>query len=270
MSKGVIEEVTESTVMGDLVHYMPHHAVVKPGKATTKVRVVCDGSAKTKKGNLSLNECLFRGPVILEDLGGLFIRFRSHKVAIVADIEKAFLQIGILPEDRDVTRILWVKDLEKGLSPDNVVIFRFTRVLFGLISSMFLLAATVRYHLKLVATENTRITNEDIYVDNMVTGKETDEDAIQYYDELKKNFLDISMNLREWGSNSPSFMKHLPDEDRISGKVLKILGMQWDTETDTLSIPEKNMMKSKRYTKREILKTQLVFMIQLGYLHLLP
>ena len=123
LSKGILEEVTESTVIGSSLHYMPHHAVVKPGKATTKVRVVCDGSAKTKKGNLSLNECLFRGPVILEDLGGLLMRFRSHKIAIVADIEKAFLQIGILPEDRDVTRILWVKDLDKGLTSENMIIF---------------------------------------------------------------------------------------------------------------------------------------------------
>ena len=217
-------------MVGNLLHYMPHHAVIKHGNSTTKVRVVCDGSAKSKKGNLSLNEHLFRGPVLLEDLGGLLIRFRSHKIAIVADIEKAFLQIGLLPEDRDVTRILWVKDLEKGLSPENVIIFRFTRMLFGIVSSMFLLAATIRYHLTLLTTKNAKITNEDIYVDNIATGKENDEDAIQYYHEIKKTFQDMSMNLREWGSNSPTFMKHLPNEDRISDKIMKILGMQWDTK----------------------------------------
>ena len=60
---------------------------------------------------------------------------------------------------------------------------------------MFLLAPTVRYHLTLVATENPKITNEDIYVNNIATGKENDEDAIQYYNEIKKTFQDMSMNL---------------------------------------------------------------------------
>ena len=48
-------------------------------------------SAKAKKGCKSLNECLCRGPVILEDLCGLLLRFRICKVALTADIQKAFL-----------------------------------------------------------------------------------------------------------------------------------------------------------------------------------
>ena len=36
---------------------------------------------------------------------------------------------------------------------------------------------------------------------------------------------------------------------------MKILEMQWDTKSKTLSIPERNMMKSKVYTNKEILKT---------------
>ena len=47
--------------------------------------------AKAKKGCKSLNECLYRGPVILEDLCGLLLRFRIYKVAQTADIEKTFL-----------------------------------------------------------------------------------------------------------------------------------------------------------------------------------
>ena len=73
-----------------------------PEKTTTKLRIVFDASAKTRKGNPSLNESLHRGPIILEDLCGLLMRFRL-KVALIADVEKAFHQVGLQPEDRDAT-----------------------------------------------------------------------------------------------------------------------------------------------------------------------
>ena len=67
-----------------------------------------DASAKTRKKNQSLNESLHRGPVILENIYGVLLRFRLHKVALVANIEKAFLQVGLQLDDRDVTRSLSV------------------------------------------------------------------------------------------------------------------------------------------------------------------
>jgi len=68
----------------------PNHAVVTPQKTTTQLRVVYDASAKTKKENNSLIDCLFRGPVMLHDLTGILMRFRMHRIALVADTEKAF------------------------------------------------------------------------------------------------------------------------------------------------------------------------------------
>ena len=71
-------------------HYFPHHTVISPSEFTTKVRIVYDSSAKTKKDTKSLNECLLRGSIILEDLCGLLLRFRLEKVALLADLEKVF------------------------------------------------------------------------------------------------------------------------------------------------------------------------------------
>ncbi|CAJ0607480.1 unnamed protein product [Cylicocyclus nassatus] len=48
-------------------HYLSHHGVVKRDDKGLKIRCVYDGSAKMK-GHLSLNEALYRGPVLLPDL----------------------------------------------------------------------------------------------------------------------------------------------------------------------------------------------------------
>ena len=80
---------------------------------------------------------------------GVLLRFRTYYIAILSDIEKAFLQVGIQESERDVTRFLWFKDPTR---PDkvngNLCVYRFCRVPFGIICSPFLLEATLQYHLK--------------------------------------------------------------------------------------------------------------------------
>ena len=78
---GVIERVSSDTKEA-------------PSKTTTKPRVVYDASEKSRQTDKSLNECLYRGSVILPNLFGLLIRFRLSAIAIVADVEKAFLNVG--------------------------------------------------------------------------------------------------------------------------------------------------------------------------------
>ena len=131
-----------------LEHYIPHHAVITPTKSTTKVRVVYDASAKTRQSNKSLNECLYQGPVMLPDLSALLIRFRLNAIVVVADTEKAFLNIELQQLDRDVTCFLWVKDPKNTAIERNLEVFRFCRIPFGVVSSPFLLGATIAHHLK--------------------------------------------------------------------------------------------------------------------------
>ena len=95
---GVIEDAPEGPVSVGEVYYIPHHCVVRQDKDTTKVRVVCDASAESK--GISLNNCLHSGPCLVPTLFDIMLRFRCHLFALVADIEKAFLQIEIAPEHR--------------------------------------------------------------------------------------------------------------------------------------------------------------------------
>ncbi|UYV81575.1 hypothetical protein LAZ67_20001571 [Cordylochernes scorpioides] len=100
----IIERVIDNKREG--VHYLSHRPVFKENSPTTKVRPVFDASAK-KKGKLSLNDCLERGPNMIETIPRILNKFRKSEIGVSSDIEKAFLQIGIREEDRDYLRFLW-------------------------------------------------------------------------------------------------------------------------------------------------------------------
>ena len=160
-----------------------------------------------------------------EDLCGLLLRLRIYKVALTADIEKAFLQVGLQTADRDVTRFLWLKDPTKPLSKDNLQIYRFTRVPFRVISSLFLLGATILHHLEQAGTPTAEKIMKHIYVDNLLTGVNSSKEAKEFYSESKEVFQESSMNLREWGSNSKEFLKSIPERDRVKETITKVLGI---------------------------------------------
>ncbi|GFX07302.1 integrase catalytic domain-containing protein [Trichonephila clavipes] len=90
-NEDIIEKV-ESHQEIDEEHYLPHRPVFKEN-STTKVRPVFDGSAK-EKNSPSINDCLEKGPNLIELIPSLINRFRFGKFGVIADIKKAFLQIG--------------------------------------------------------------------------------------------------------------------------------------------------------------------------------
>ncbi|GBN96748.1 hypothetical protein AVEN_12200-1 [Araneus ventricosus] len=104
-SLGIIENDPVESSSRHHEHYLPHRPVVKQ-HGTTKVRPDFDASAR-QVGSPSLNQCLESGPNLLELTPSLLLRFREHKYNIVADIQKAFLQISVRPEDRNFLKFFW-------------------------------------------------------------------------------------------------------------------------------------------------------------------
>ncbi|XP_064475611.1 uncharacterized protein LOC135389500 [Ornithodoros turicata] len=125
------ELVGEDVQTEHFTYYMPHQAVVREASRTTKLRVVCDASSHTP-GLLSLNDNLQSGPNLTADLVALLLNFRQHNVALVADMEKAFLQIQVKESDRDALRFLWYDRIPRPQEDTpNIVTFRMKRVPFG-------------------------------------------------------------------------------------------------------------------------------------------
>jgi hypothetical protein len=113
-------------------YYFPHHVVTKEESSTTKHRIVFNASATSTTG-VSLNSCLLSGPKIQTDLQPLLIRFRSHKIALAADIIKFYNQVRVFPPHNDFQRLVWRS------SPDHPISdFRFLQLTFGVTSAPFL------------------------------------------------------------------------------------------------------------------------------------
>ncbi|KAG8173021.1 hypothetical protein JTE90_028038, partial [Oedothorax gibbosus] len=141
---GVIEQV--DIIKDDLVdriYYAPHHPVIREQKESnrTRLRIVFDMSSK-ERGPLSLKDNLHSGPNLNPNLLTLLLKFRMNRIRIVADIERAFLSIGLKEVDRYCQRFLWIDKIP----PTEIMVYRNTTVSFGIKSSPFHLAATIKHH----------------------------------------------------------------------------------------------------------------------------
>ena len=208
LKKGIVEPVAEGASISNRLHYLPHHAVVCTNKSTTKVRVVYDASAKSD--GPFLNECLHTGPKFNQHILNVLLRFRHHRVALTADIEKAFLMISVAEPDQDSLRFLWVDDIAKN--PPAVCMLRFTRVVFGVSSSPFLLNATIKYHLQQFEDSHPDLVQklaQSTYVDDIVTGANSEDEAFHLYEDAKEQLLRGGFNLRKFLTNSPRLQQRI-------------------------------------------------------------
>ena len=85
LSKGIVEKVAAEDNEKENVHYLPHHVVIRRDRATTKLRIVYDGSAKPPERTHSLNDCLETGPNSTPQLLDTLVNFRCHKIGLTAD-----------------------------------------------------------------------------------------------------------------------------------------------------------------------------------------
>ena len=133
LKEGIVENLTDDPVKN--AYYIPHQPVIRKAAESTKIRIVYDASAKASESSPSLNDCLETDPPLQNLLWDVLVRNRLKPVALSADIKQAFLQVRIRPEDRDSL---------------SLEVLRFTRALFGLVQSPFLLGATIQQHLEVI------------------------------------------------------------------------------------------------------------------------
>ena len=228
-------------------------------KTSTKVRIVFDCSAKMD--GVSLNDVIYAGPKLQQELFDVLIRFRRNPIALACDVKEMYLQVEIKEKDRPMFRILW-RDCDDGRDPD---IFEFNRVVFGknaaLMECQFVAQENARRHENLYAMAAETVL-KSTYMDDSIDSVETEEEGIELHRQLDALWSLASMQARKWISNCPKVIAATPEEDRATqlnvsdgqGPVIKALGLSWESKDDVLSISTADVRPDLPLTKRNVLR----------------
>lgn len=239
-------------------YYLPHHAVIKPDRTTTKIRVVFNASCPSSSG-ISLNDILYPGPVLQNDLTTLLLRWRLYRFVFSADIEKMYRQIKVHPNDTCFQRILFRTDPSKDIQD-----FELKTVTFGINASPYLAIRTLRqlaedYRSKFPLAS--QIIENDMYVDDVLSGSHELNDALEAKEELISTLNAAGFPLRKWTSNSTEILKNLSKEHILKEDFLafddssqtKTLGVRWNAKSDKFLFVVQSFPNKTKYTKREVL-----------------
>ena len=106
---GALEEIgaEELKMWSGPVHYLPIQAVVQEKSMTTPVRLVTNSSLVDRSTGLSLNSILAKGPMYLNDMWEMLVRFKHQEYGLTGDISKAYYQMYTGPLEKHVRRVLW-------------------------------------------------------------------------------------------------------------------------------------------------------------------
>lgn len=236
-------------------YFIPHHAVVRRDKETTKVRIVLDASTKCHN-DISLNDILHTGPNLQADIFVLLLNFRLFAIALAADIKQMYLRILLQPEHRKYQKILFRFDPAQPIRE-----FQFNRVAFGLKCSPFLAMRTVR---QLAIDERDRfpraadVASHELYMDDLTTSVPTVDEGKSLSRELIDFFKSGGFHLTKWASNSPELLDAVPQSNRAAiefsdNENLKVLGLKWLPAQDIFTFSTAPIKET--YTKRTILSS---------------
>ena len=244
-------------------YYIPHF-----NTSQSKFRVVYD-AAREYQG-ISLNKLLNRGPIFMQSLRSILVRFGERKHGVAGDIANMFFQIRIDPADRDMLRILWFSEPEmKG----EVVAYQFQVAPYGLrcIPSIagYSMIFTAEDNMPHVSDDAARRVTRDMFVDNFITSVDNIDEGKRVINEVSELLASTGFKLTKWSASDEEILSNVSSEDRApalrdiqakeqtdsTSQKQHTLGLVWNTDTDEMTMKKPKFIASKQeseLTKRQI------------------
>ena len=215
------------------VHYIPHHAVLRPDKKSTPVRIVFNPSS-TFQGHV-LNDYWRKGPDLLNGIFGVVLRFREKEVAVLGDISKMYHRILIPERDQHVHRYLW-RNMEPDREPD---IYVKTVLTFGDKPA----PAMAQIALRRTAQDNkasypeaAEVLMNNTYMDDICESVGTEKEAQKLTNDIDTVLKTGGFKVKDWISNKMLKEKVNGEAEKeinmFNGDEEKVLGTLWNFKTD--------------------------------------
>ncbi|XP_065076509.1 uncharacterized protein LOC135700047 [Ochlerotatus camptorhynchus] len=275
VTKGYARRLTDEELKQPLqrVWYLPTFPVTninKPGK----IRIVWDAAASAC--GVSLNSALLKGPDQLCELYTILIQSREGRIALTGDVREMFLQVLMRLEDQHCQRFFWFDD------DGNIVVYVLQVMTFGACCSPSSAQYVKNLNAERFKAENpaaVEVIQKRHYVDDMLVSVETEDEAIQLAQQVKKVHSKGGFEIRNWISNSKRAVEALQEEHTeeknldLSPELAteKVLGMWWCTDSDTFTYKVgwtrygQALLEGKRHpTKREMLRVLMSMFDPLG------
>ncbi|XP_063915614.1 uncharacterized protein LOC135131698 [Zophobas morio] len=257
LEMGHMQKLKEDDDGTQVCCYIPHHHVVKPDSETSKIRIVFDASVKSSNGK-SLNDNLYVGESLQQELFSILVRFRVHQFILSADCAKMYRMILVDPEHcKRFQRILW-----RFNSTEKIQTYQLNTVTYGFASSPFLAIRCLQELAKTEAVnfpDSYKIILRDFYVDDLLTGCDSMESAYKIRDEVTEILRKGGFELRKWSSNIKELLPKNCTQSKtvhlISQPEKKTLGLCRNSESDTIKFIPSDIPFSNKATKRTILST---------------
>ncbi|XP_036322247.1 uncharacterized protein LOC118736259 [Rhagoletis pomonella] len=205
--------------------YLPHHAVVKPEKKTTKVRVVFNASKKSGSG-YSLNDVLCTGPTLQPDLMLLILKWRTYKFVFNGDVEKMYRQILLHDVDQDYQRIVFRSDTNSPIRD-----YKLKTVTFGVNCVPYLAIRTLHQLAEDVKTLHPKAVSiliNETYVDDILSGSHDTLSAQESLSQVIQALNSAGFPVKKITANRPEILKNINADDLLDTHFLEFEKMEID------------------------------------------
>ena len=239
--KNLTLEQKQKLKSSNIQNFIPWRAVWNENSCSTPCRMVFDASQPTSS-SYSLNDIIAKGRNSMNKLIEIVIRWSIYPVGLHTDIQKMYNSVRLIEDDWCFQRYVWQDELDENKIPEEKVI---KTLIYGVKSS----GNQAERGLRETAQKSkgdypvaNKIIQDDIYVDDCITGAFSTEMAYKNADELTLVLKKGGFNLKGVTFSGRKPMMELTSD----GSSINVAGCKWFPENDSIRLDISELNFSKR------------------------
>lgn len=222
-------------------NFIPWIVVFNEGSVTSGTRMVFHAS-QAPKGGCSLNSLLAKGVNGMNKIVEILIRWTVRVHACATDITKMYNNIRLDKSHWRYQLYLWNDSLDENEQPHWKVIKTF---IYGVRSSGNIAECGLRRTAELSRDKYPKAFNtimHDCYVDDLITGSESEEETLKLTDELQATLAKGGFTLKGFAMTG----EEPPDTLSFDNDSVLVAGLKWFPKGDFISLNVKELNFNKK------------------------